>query len=77
MDAGLRLRGDAGWIDQTQSARGRLGYVARGGMVVEVFFLSNIRDLGMYQARKWLVASAIADTLAAHVAATQHNPATT
>lgn len=60
---GMRLRGEGGFIDQTQSARGRLGYVARGGMVVEVFFLSNIRDLSVYQARKWLVAQAIADTL--------------
>lgn len=62
---GLRLRGDAGWIDQTQSARGRLGYVARGGMVVEVFFLSNLKDLAVYQSKKWLVAQAIADTLGA------------
>ena len=65
---GLRLRGDAGYIDQSKSARGRLGYVARGGMVVEVFFLSNLKDLGMYQARKWLVAQAIADALDAHPA---------
>lgn len=60
----LRLRGEAGWIDQSKSARGRLGFVSRGGMVVEVFFLSNLKDLGVYQARKWLVASAIAEVLA-------------
>lgn len=60
---GLRLRGDAGWIDQSKSARGRLGFVSRGGLVVEVFFLSNIKDLSVYQARKWLVAQAIADAL--------------
>lgn len=64
----LPMRGQLGWIDQSASARGRLGYVARGGMVVEVFFLSNIKDLAAYQNKKWLVASAIADTLAAHVA---------
>ena len=61
----LPMRGQLGWIDQSQSARGRLGYVARGGMVVEVFFLSNAQDLAAYQAKKWLVAQAIADTLGA------------
>lgn len=64
----LRLRGDGGYIDQSASARGRLGFVARGGMVVEVFFLSNLKDLGMYQARKWLVAQAIADSLSDSIA---------
>lgn len=57
---GMRLRGDQGWIDQTQTARGRLGFVRAGGMVVEVFFISNKADLETYQQRKWLVASAIA-----------------
>lgn len=60
---GLRVRGDGGWIDQTQTARGRLGFVRAGGMVVETFFISNPDDLARYQQRKWLVASAIASTL--------------
>lgn len=60
------LRGDKGWIDQSASARGRLGFVSRGGMVVEVFFLSNPEALAKYQARVWPVATAIANTLAAH-----------
>lgn len=60
---GMPLRGQAGWIDQSQSARGRLGFVSRGGMVVEVFFLSNLKSLSTYQSRKWLVAQAIADAL--------------
>lgn len=61
---GLRVRGDAGWIDQTATARGRLGFVRAGGMVVECFFISNPFDLAVYQERKWLVASAIAAVLA-------------
>lgn len=64
---GLPLRGSKGWIDQSQSARGRLGFVMRGGLVVEVFFLSNVRDLAVYQAKKWLVAQAIADVLDASI----------
>lgn len=61
---GLRVRGDAGWIDQTATARGRLGFVRAGGMVVECFFISNPFDLAVYQERKWLVAGAIAAVLA-------------
>lgn len=59
----IPVRGAGGWIDQSQSARGRLGYVRAGGLVVEVFFISNPEELAKYQARKWLVASAIVDAL--------------
>jgi len=58
-----KLRGDGGWIDQSQSARGRLGYVRAGGLVVEVFFLSNPQDLATYEGRKWMVATAIVEAL--------------
>jgi N-acetylmuramoyl-L-alanine amidase len=60
---GLRVRGDGGWIDQSSTQRGRLGFVANGGLVIETFFLSNARDLAVYQTKKWLVAQAIADVL--------------
>jgi N-acetylmuramoyl-L-alanine amidase len=60
---GVPVRGAGGWIDQSQSARGRLGYVRAGGLIVEVFFLSNQTEFATYQARKWLVASAIVDAL--------------
>ena len=53
------VRGDKGWIDQSQSARGRLGFVRAGGMVVEVFFLSNALELDKYLARLPRVADAI------------------
>lgn len=53
------VRGAGGWIDQAQSARGRLGFVRAGGLVVEVAFISNPEELARYQERKWLVASAI------------------
>ncbi len=56
-------RGDRGWIDQSQSARGRLGFVRAGGIVVETFFISNPDELAKYQARKWMVASAIVEAM--------------
>lgn len=60
---GMRLRGEGGWIDQTQTARGKLGFVRVGGMVVETFFISNPADLATYQARKLVLAAAIARVL--------------
>ncbi len=58
------VRGDGGWVDQSVSPRGRLGFVVRGGLVVETFFLSNPESLAKYQARHWMVATALADELA-------------
>ena len=60
---GLKLRGNSGWIDQTQSARGTLGFVNAGGLIVEVAFISNPNDLKVFQERLWLVASALAKVL--------------
>lgn len=59
----LPVRGAGGWIDQRQTARGRLGFVRAGGLVVETFFLSNPRDFAAYESRKPLVASAIVSAL--------------
>ena len=60
----IPVRGAGGWIDQSQSDRGRLAFVNAGGLIVEVFFISNPKELTKYQDRKWLVASAIAESLA-------------
>jgi N-acetylmuramoyl-L-alanine amidase len=59
------LRGDGGWIDQAQTARGRLGFVNAGGLVVEVCFISNPDELARYLDRHWLVATAIAEAVGA------------
>jgi N-acetylmuramoyl-L-alanine amidase len=62
---GNRLRGDGGWIDQSQSARGRLGFISQGdGLIIELFFISNHDELAKYLSVKWLVAKAIAATIA-------------
>ena len=60
---GDKIRGDNGWIDQSKSARGKLGFVNNGGIIVELFFLSNNESLQTYEAKKWLVAQAIVDVL--------------
>ena len=58
-----RLRGDEGWIDQSKSARGKLGYVNAGGIIIELFFLTNQKALDNYKSVKWMVASAIVNEM--------------
>lgn len=43
----------------------RLAFVQAGGIIVELFFLTNPDDLAAYDARKWLAARAVADLLIA------------
>lgn len=62
-ELGLRLRGDRGWIDQSQSARGRLAYVNAGGLILETAFISNPNDLAALSSKLWLVAGGIARAL--------------
>ncbi len=41
----------------------RLAFVQAGGMIVELFFISNAHDLAMYDARKWLAGKEVAQIL--------------
>ena len=60
---GSRLRSDNGWIDQSQSARGKLGFISNGGLIVELGFISNEDELARFNARYWLAAKAVAKVL--------------
>ena len=60
---GSRLRGDNGWIDQTQSARGKLGFISNGGLIVELGFISNEAELAQFNAKYWTAAKAVAMVL--------------
>lgn len=42
----------------------RLAFVQAGGIIVELFFLSNPGDLAKYDGRRWLAARAVAEVLA-------------
>ena len=53
------VRGDNGFKTQEESARGKLGFVNAGGVIVEVCFLSNPEEMKNYIETKWLVAEAI------------------
>ncbi len=41
----------------------RLGFVRAGGIILELFFISNAAELAIYNEKKWLVARAVADVL--------------
>ena len=60
---GSRLRGDNGWIDQSKSARGKLGFISNGGLIVELGFISNEEELFQFNARYWSAAKAVAKVL--------------
>ena len=60
---GSRLRGDKGWIDQSKSARGKLGFVNAGGLIVELGFISNDEELAQFNAKYWTAAKAVAKVL--------------
>lgn len=64
---GQRVRGQDGWIDQSQSARGKLGFINAGGLILELAFISNPTERAFYVANYWKSARAVAEVIAKHV----------
>lgn len=54
---------DRGAKPENSGQHTRLGFVGAGGVIVELFFLSNPSDLAKWDARKWLAAKACAGVL--------------
>lgn len=65
-ETGQRLRGDAGWIDQTQSQHPRLAFVQAGGLIVELVFMSNLADLTAFFSKQEAVVMALAGAICAY-----------
>lgn len=62
---GIPTRGtDGGWKNEGSGQHSRLGYVRNGGIILELFFISNPGELAVWQDKKWLVAKAVAEVLA-------------
>ena len=62
---GIPTRGtDDGWKNEGSGQHSRLGYVRNGGIILELFFISNPTELAVWQDKKWLVAKAVAEVLA-------------
>lgn len=63
----LTLRGVGGWKSEGSGQHSRLGFISTGGgLIVELFFISNPSDLAKWDAKKWLVAKAVAEVLIKH-----------
>ena len=59
---GIKDRGAKG---EAAGQHSRLGFVQAGGVILELFFISNPDDVRRYLDKKWLVAKAVAGVLAA------------
>jgi N-acetylmuramoyl-L-alanine amidase len=58
----LNIR-DRGAKPENAGQHHRLAFVQAGGIIVEMFFLTNPLDLAQYDERKWLMAKSIADVI--------------
>lgn len=59
-ETGQTLRGQCGWIDQSQSQHSKLAFVQAGGLIVELCFITNAGDLTRLLNNRDRVARAIA-----------------
>lgn len=57
---GITNRGAKG---EGSGQHSRLAFVSAGGLILELFFVSNPSDVAAYQAKKWLVAKDVANIL--------------
>lgn len=58
---GIKNRGAKG---EASGQHSRLGFCKAGGVILELFFISNPDDLRRYLDKKWLVARAVAGVIA-------------
>ena len=58
---GIPLRGqDNGWKAEDSGQHSKLAYVSKGGIILEMFFISNPDELKIWKAKKWVVAKNLA-----------------
>lgn len=60
------VRGDKGWKPENSGQHSRLAYVSNGGIILELFFISNDEELKIWKDKKWLIGKAVADVLSNH-----------
>lgn len=64
---GNKVRGsDGGYRPENSGQHSRLAYVSNGGLIVELFFISNPSELATYKQKSWAIGRAITDVLIAH-----------
>lgn len=66
----IPLRGEKGWKSEGSGQHSRLGFISKGdGLIVELFFISNDSELAIWDAKKWLIAKAVAEVIRDHIEA--------
>lgn len=63
IESGFKVRGERGWKPENSGQHSRLGYVRSGGIILELFFISNEEELKVWYAKKWLIAKSVAGVL--------------
>lgn len=64
----IPVRGsEGGWKDQGSGQHSRLYFVQKGGIILELFFLSNPDELAQWEKVKWLVAREVAGVIIEYV----------
>lgn len=64
---GSVLRGDKGWKPANSGQHSRLAYVSNGGIILELFFISNDDELKIWKDKKWLIGKVVANELIKYV----------
>lgn len=65
---GTVVRGnDGGWKAENSGQHSRLAFVSKGGIILELFFITNPDELKAWDERKWLVARDVANEIIKHV----------
>ena len=57
------VRGEGGWKPENSGQHSKLGFVQAGGIICELFFITNPKELETWDAKKWLVAKDVARVL--------------
>jgi len=57
---------EGGWKSEGSGQHSRLAFVRAGGIILELFFITNPKELEMWDARKWLVGKEVAKQIALH-----------
>lgn len=63
---GFTLRRESGFFRDPQQ-HSRLGFVRNGGIIVELFFITNADELKVWDAKKWLIAKSVAQVIKEHI----------
>lgn len=61
---GIKIRGsEGGYRPENSGQHSRLAYVSGGGVILELFFISNPAELKIYREKAWTIARSIVDAI--------------